>query len=156
MRQKNFKKKQLGSHIDKKLAILESYLNENGHVGEAIGVSNLRDSKLVSNARSISEGRCAPPTPSDSCHDCDKVSEDIHMVIAYPANSKEYPKIKRMVRWHIDEAAQIDETSHVITGADRTLKIRLKEIRKNTEIRAQEFEFVPAKGTDVVRELTYQ
>ena len=104
--------------IDKKLAILESYLNENGHVGEAIGVSSLRDSKLVSTARSISEGRCAPPTPSDSCHDCDKVSEDIHMVIAYPANSKEYPKIKRMVRWHTDEAAQIDETSHVITGAD--------------------------------------
>ena len=50
----------------------------------------------------------------------------------------------------------IIEEVHVITGADRTLKIRLKEIRKNTEIRAQEFEFVPAKGTDVVRELTYQ
>ena len=51
---------------------------------------------------------------------------------------------------------RIIEEVHVITGADRTLKIRLKEVRKNTEIRAQEFEFVPAKGTDVVRELTYQ
>ena len=49
----------------------------------------------------------------------------------------------------------IDEV-HVITGADRTLKIRLKEVRKNTEIRAQEFEFVPTKGTDVVRDLTHQ
>ena len=49
----------------------------------------------------------------------------------------------------------IDEV-HVITGVDRTLKIRLKEVRKNTEIRAQEFEFVPTKGTDVVRELAPQ
>ena len=44
---------------------------------------------------------------------------------------------------------------HVITGADRTLKIRLREVRKNTEIRAKEFEFVPTKGIDVVKELTH-
>ena len=68
---------------------------------------------------------------------------------------------------HLKEASAIFEKAyvsfynrnikevHVITGADRTLKIRLKELRKNTEIRAQEFEFVPTKGTDVVRELTY-
>ena len=51
---------------------------------------------------------------------------------------------------------RIIEEVHVITGADRTLKIRLKEVRKNTEIRAQEFEFVPNKDTDVVRVLTHQ
>ncbi len=69
---------------------------------------------------------------------------------------------------HLEEASAIFEKAyvsfnnriidevHVITGVDRTLKIRLKEVRKNTEIRAQEFEFVPTKGTDVVRELTPQ
>ena len=44
---------------------------------------------------------------------------------------------------------------HVITGADRTLKIRLKELRKNTEIRAQEFEFVPPRAL-MLWELTHQ
>ncbi len=43
----------------------------------------------------------------------------------------------------------------VKTGADRTLRIRLKDVRKNTEISVQEFEFSPTKDTDVVRELTY-
>ena len=69
---------------------------------------------------------------------------------------------------HLEEASAIFEKAyvsfnnsiidevHVITGVDRTLKIRLKEVRKNTEIRAQEFEFVPTKGTDVVRELAPQ
>ena len=69
---------------------------------------------------------------------------------------------------HLEEASAIFEKAyvsfnnriidevHVITGVDRTLKIRLKEVRKNTEIGAQEFEFVPTKDTDVVRELTHQ
>ena len=43
----------------------------------------------------------------------------------------------------------------VKTGADRTLRIRLKDVRKNTEISVQEFEFSPTKDTDVVRELAY-
>ena len=43
----------------------------------------------------------------------------------------------------------------LVTGADRTLKIRLKNVRKNTEEVAQEFEFVPSMGTDVVRELRH-
>jgi hypothetical protein len=104
--------------IDKKLAILESYLNENGHVGEAIGVSELRDDDIVAVAKSISEGKCIPPVPEDSCHNCDKFDSETYMVIAYPAKSKEYPKIRRMVRWHTGESAESDETSHVITGAD--------------------------------------
>ena len=52
-----------------------------------------------------------------------------------------------------------DRTIHelkVRTGTERTLKVRLKAVRKNNEISAQEFEFVPPQGTDVVRGLTHQ
>ncbi len=68
---------------------------------------------------------------------------------------------------HLKEASAIFEeiyvsfykgTIHEVqvkTGADRTLIIRLKDVRKNTEISVQDFEFAPTKDTDVVRELTY-
>jgi hypothetical protein len=94
--------------VDKKLLALESYLKENGHGSESIGVSRIRKESFEK-ASSVSGGKCSDAVMKAEigkrCFECDELEEaDNYRHIMVKAEKDDYPVITEYTVDHVGKS----------------------------------------------------